>query len=181
MMYCTSGLSLNLLEPQAEAMTTTPIVSHTSQYLRSSVIGIIPAGARSDTTSVLPKAIADNWGKVLRAHVSEAMQSRLIRIASARRGPNAKALTTQSLGDFLDFWNQVKIDAVEPEITVAPDGTLCAEWFRSPQQKLDVRFALGRAVFGLFSRRGILEGSESLGNVALYLRNHSARPLQWSA
>lgn len=166
----------------SETVTIDAAIAPTDlRVIETSANAVSLAGSDSISTNALPRAISENWGKILRAKLTGAMLSNLTRISIGRRRPNARALTTQSLGEFLEFWGRVRAVAVEPEITAAPDGTLCAEWFKSPQQRLDVRFVPGRVMFGLFSREGILEGAESLDNVAKYLKSHSARPLQWFA
>jgi hypothetical protein len=177
----TSAIPYSVVGTDTQAPSASPVAGAPGVYsFRAGATTITIAGSIPAVTDTLPQAISENWGRILRARLSDEMQSRLIRVASQRRRSDVRPLTTQSLGDFLKFWSQVRLTAVEPEITVAPDGTLSAEWFKSAQQKLDVRFVYGRAVFGLFSRRGILEGSESIENVAKYLKTHSAKPLQWS-
>ena len=137
--------------------------------------------AATDGTSVLPRVISDNWGRILRAGLSEKMQARLIHAATARRQPNARTLTSQSLAEFLDFWNRVRAVAVEPQVTVAPDGTLWALWFRSDRERLDIRFTPNGALYGLVSAPEIHEGAASVDSLVRLLENRPDGPLKWSA
>ena len=161
----TGRLSLDLVGANADTASTSGFAPGGTPR--------IPEGFRPDlgvnpvtATGVFPSSVTGNWNKWIRARLTDELQSRLIKIAGQGRRTNARVLTAESLGEFLDFWNLVRGSAVEPEITAASDGTLCAEWFKSRQQRLDVRFVAGHAVFGLFTRGGILEGSENPANVA---------------
>jgi hypothetical protein len=97
------------------------------------------------------------------------------------RGPGSLGLRPASLRNFLEFWSAIRGGAVEPELALAPDGSLHAEWFKSPRQRLDVRFLDRNLVFGLFTNNNVLEGTEHHNTVALILKAHQAKPLSWSA
>jgi hypothetical protein len=137
--------------------------------------------SRRADTRVLPTSIEVNLSKMMKARMSQRMYDRLVRVAATRSDAASgyRALTPGSVSDFLDFWILVRNVAVEPEITVAPDGTLSAEWFKSVRQKLDARFVNGKVFFGLFAGTNILEGVDAPQAVADYLKKHSAKPLLW--
>lgn len=136
------------------------------------------AGPIGPNTNAVPPAIQANWGRIAQARLPVHMYRSILRIATLQ----APALVPISLAYFLEFWRRVAADAVEPELVLAPDGTVHAEWFRSPRQRLDVRFAAsGKAVFGLFANTDVLEGAYNTEAVATLLAAHPARPLQWSA
>jgi hypothetical protein len=114
--------------------------------------------------------------------MSVQMYSNLVRLASAPdhwAGPNSKSLDAASIARFLDFWLLVRDDANEPSLTLAPDGSLIAEWFKSVRQRLDMRFSNRAVVFGLISPKNILEGAESAETVASILKLHPQKPLAW--
>jgi len=142
-----------------------------------------PVESASSSNS-LPMSILANWSKIARANMSVGMYADLVRIAGAQdgwRGSGSLSLRSESLNDFLEFWSTVRDDAVEPEVALAPDGSLHAEWFKSMRRRLDVRFAKQRAFFGLFTNDGILEGVDHLNAVAQILKSHHSKPLTWSA
>lgn len=131
-----------------------------------------------------PLAIAANWSSLLEAEISKAQFARLVRLGSVPdgwRGAGSQSLRAKSVLDFLKFWSLIKDHALEPELALAPDGTLHAEWFKSPKQRLDARFVDNKIVFGLFSSGTILEGAEDPGTVAFLLLQHPSKPLLWKA
>jgi hypothetical protein len=110
------------------------------------------------------------------------MYGRLVKLASASdgwAGPNSKALNAAAISRFLNFWQLVKTESAEPSLTLAPDGSLMAEWFKSERQRLDVRYSLRGVIFGLVSPKNILEGAESAETVATILKLHPQKPLSW--
>jgi len=130
----------------------------------------------------LPTVIADNWTRLGKAGLSVSLYSRLLKLAAPRNEhvlPRKAALRKTSLKDFLEFWMQIRQDAVEPELTLAPDGCLYAEWYRSPHRRLDVKFSDRVTHFGVIDGRRILEGAETLSSVASILRHHHSKPLKW--
>jgi hypothetical protein len=132
----------------------------------------------------LPDSILSSWTRIARAGMSVGMYDDLVRIAARPPGwggPSSLGLRPASLRNFLEFWSSVRDAASEPELTLAPDGTLHAEWFKSARQHLDVRFLEQRVIFGLFANNSILEGAEHRDMVAQVLKAHRAKPLSWSA
>jgi hypothetical protein len=135
-------------------------------------------------TNAAPSKIIDAWGAITQAGMSPGIYAKLVRLASLQpgwRGPAARALRPSSLNQFLYFWSLVRSDAVEPELALAPDGSIHAEWFKSSRQRLDVRFTESNVRFGMFVNNNILEGADKLTTVAKILKFHHAKPLRWQA
>jgi hypothetical protein len=130
------------------------------------------------SSASIPSSIEENWNDILQADLSPKLYNRLLKLAaSAADSP----LRTKSIRDFLDFWSLIKVDAKEPELAMDPNGALHAEWFKTDQERLDIRFARHEAVFGLFAKRSIFEGTEiDFQRLADILRSHSAKPLLWT-
>lgn len=173
-----SNFDITVGEPAVDSLGSgrqIPTESHSSKAAESA----ITREPRS-TTSVLPDAVAANWGKISKARLTKQMYGNIVRVATQSRGM-APAVTAASLGNFLEFWMRIRNAAVEPEVVLAPDGTLYAEWYKSKHQRLDVRFTVNKAIFGLFAGSSILEGAERPETVANLLKQHAAKPLQWAA
>jgi hypothetical protein len=167
----------------AESGTRTTPVSATVREARA-VPGQSSPSPRIVGTSAAPKSIVDTWGAITRAGMTAEMYAKLVRLASLPpgwRGPGARALRASSLAQFLHFWSLVRPNATEPELALAPDGSVHAEWFKSPRQRLDVRFAENNVRFGMFVNHNILEGADKLVTVANILKSHHAKPLTWRA
>jgi hypothetical protein len=130
------------------------------------------------TTNALPGALADNWVKLQQLRLTDRMFGRLVSLANVER-PGVRPLTSASLKGFLDFWSLVRRKAADPELALAPDGSLHAEWFKSVGSRLDVRFTVGKALFGLLASGNIQEGADTIPAAAQTLRNHPAKPLEW--
>jgi hypothetical protein len=114
--------------------------------------------------------------------MSVKMYANLVKLARAPdgwAGANSKALSSPALLRFLDFWQLVRDEASEPLLTLAPDGSLVAEWFKSVRQRLDVRYSSRSVIFGLITPKNILEGAESAETVATILKLHPQKPLSW--
>jgi hypothetical protein len=143
-----------------------------------------PYGSSVAATASLPESITANWSRIAKADMSLGMFNRLVRLAAQPggwRGPGSAPLQPSSLSRFLTFWTIVRDEAKEPELTLAPDGTLHAEWFRSEKQRLDIGFSDPKIVFGMITGNSILEGAENLITVAQILRHHQARPFAWGS
>jgi hypothetical protein len=133
-------------------------------------------------TGTAPPAIIAAWGGIRQARMSSEMYEKLLRLASVApgwRGPGAQSMKVSSLNQFLHFWSLIRDDAVEPELALAPDGSIHAEWFKSIRQRLDIRFADANVRFGMFTNNNILEGADKLATVAQILKDHHAKPLTW--
>ncbi len=132
----------------------------------------------------VPESILAVWTRIGSANISVRMYRDIVRLAmqpTGWRGPGSLALRSSSLKSFLEFWAAVRDEAAEPEVALAPDGSIHAEWFKSSRERLDVRFAEQKLVFGLLTSNSILEGAENLNLVALILRSHRSQPLKWDA
>jgi hypothetical protein len=143
---------------------------------------VAPEDTRAESDA-LPGAVRANWGKIAKAKLTQRMYAKIVRVAAASAAlrPPARALTPASLGVFLDFWMRVRFVAAEPELALAADGIVSAEWYKSPRQKLDLRFAASTVIYGLFANSSISEGADSSETVANLLKAHPSKPLQWSA
>jgi hypothetical protein len=133
-------------------------------------------------TAAAPPTIVAAWGAIRQARMSSEMYGKLVRLASIApgwRGPGAQSMKVSSLNQFLHFWSLIRDDAVEPELALAPDGSIHAEWFKSLRQRLDIRFADSNVRFGMFTNNNILEGADKLSTVAQILKDHHAKPLTW--
>jgi len=136
------------------------------------------------TTSSVPTSIASSWSEIAQADLTVQLYDRLLQIAAAPagwRGPGSKPLKAESLQSFLTFWLEVRSDAAEPELALAPDGTLHAEWYHSHRKRLDIRFGGSQLVFGLFANNLIHEGTERANTLASLLKSHPSKPLRWHA
>jgi hypothetical protein len=135
-------------------------------------------------TNSLPSSILSSWGQIADAKISIRMYDDLVRLGfrpDGWRGPGSKALDVSSLNSFLRFWSEVSNGAVEPELALAPDGAIHAEWIKSPQKRLDIRFSGEKLIFGLLNSSSIIEGADDVDVVTNILRSHYAQPLLWSA
>lgn len=177
----TSGIDVGLTFPDEEprrAPKQRPTIQSSSAIPAASKVFEAP------TTGALPEIISANWGDIVNAGISLRMYGDLIRMAavpSGWRGPGSLALRPISLRNFIAFWSAIRDVAKEPELTLAPDGSLHAEWFKSPRQRLDVRFSDQNVFFGLLNHNSILEGAEHPNTVAEILKLHHAKPLTWRA
>ena len=133
-------------------------------------------------TEAAPPTIVAAWGAIRQARMSSEMYGKLVRLAFVApgwRGPGAQSMKVSSLNQFFHFWSLIRNDAVEPELALAPDGSIHAEWFKSLRQRLDIRFADANVRFGMFTNNNILEGADKLATVAQILKDHHAKPLTW--
>jgi len=143
-----------------------------------------PFEPKSYPTDSLPESILANWSRIAQANLTVGMYANLVQVAlrpPGWRGPGSLSLRTDSVKDFLEFWGSVRANAAEPELALAPDGSLHAEWFKSQRQRLDLRFSNKRVFFGLLNKNNILEGADDKDTVGNILRTHHASPLTWSA
>jgi len=148
-------------------------------------IGAPPDIAKSrQTADTLPTSLLANWGRIAQANISVRMYNDLMRVATRPpgwRGPGSLALRPSSLKNFLEFWSAVRDGASEPQLSLAPDGSIHAEWYKSARQRLDARFLDQKVIFGLFANKSILEGIEPRELLVTILKAHHAKPMTWSA
>lgn len=132
-------------------------------------------------TTLFPDALLAHWNEIVSTGISVRLYRDLVRLGLGRRVQGNVAMREDSLKSFLQFWARVREGAAEPEIALAPDGTIHAEWYESPKKRLDVRFATPKAFFGLFDGNNILEGVERPEIVAQLLMAYPGRPLSRSS
>jgi hypothetical protein len=156
--------------------------------LRQTSTSVTPAGKDippgESVTNSLPEVIWTNWGPLSRMGVRGQMFRDLVRLASAPDGWNgagSRSLRPESLKAFFAFWSSIRNHAAEPELALASDGSIHAEWFESPRKRLDVRFGSLGVFFGVFVNNRVVEGVDSTKTVAQLLSLHPAKPLSWSA
>ncbi|HEV2156363.1 hypothetical protein [Bradyrhizobium sp.] len=182
MMEFSTGLTAIEIESQFDDVSAGTSIVDSGQALRR--IRPRSRGAEVATES-LPIAIAENWTKLQASGLSRKFYSRLLRLAADRYqsiGPRgSERLRSSSLSDFLDLWSRIRSEAVEPEISLSSDQSLTVEWFKSPDERLDIKFGRTAVLFGLLNKGHILEGAENKELVAMILLSHKAKPLQWRA
>jgi hypothetical protein len=166
-----------------EEAPTEPLQRKREASANTVAFGYAPVDSPTSQTNRLPPTILDTWGEINRAPISVRMYGDLVRLASLSagwRGPGSQALKADSLKAFLKFWALVQPVAKEPEISLAADGTISAEWYESGQKRLDARFGTNDVIFGLFASNVIVEGLDKPEEVAQLLKLHRSRPLSWS-
>jgi hypothetical protein len=169
--------------PDLDSRQTRPEVS--TPLVEASALPISKHETHLPTSNALPDSILANWGAIADARFSIRMYNDIVRISSRPagwRGPGSSALQASSLESFLRFWLRVKAEAAEPELALAPDGTMHAEWSKGPQKRLDIRFLNhDQLIFGFISGTNIIEGSDRAEIVTEMLRSHYAKPLTWKS
>lgn len=157
-------------------------VRSTARESSNTVPGLSSLGGASGAdTAMFPEALTPFWTELLKTDVSVGLYRDLVRLAIGGRGPAAVPLRRDSLKSFVQFWGLVHNQAVAPEIALAPDGTIHAEWYQSPTRRLDVRFAIPKVYFGLFDGSEVLEGVQRPEDLARMLVSHRSRPLSRSS
>jgi hypothetical protein len=167
-----------ILDSDSSTTALTPVTSRLGRLAATQA----KAPDQSPNTDAIPTSITGSWGAIARAHMSVKMYANLVKLARAPdgwAGARSRALSAAAILRFLDFWLLVRDEASEPLLTLAPDGSLVAEWFKSVRQRLDVRYSPHGVIFGLITPKNILEGAESAKTVATILKLHPQKPLSW--
>lgn len=128
-------------------------------------------------TSSWPKAIIDNIAKlsILSKTLSKTTFDQIVDFALEHKDVDAKVY-----GDFLRFLELSQEPRTKPELYLAPNGMLVAEWYKSSRSHLDVEFAGNdECYFGLFAPRKTIEGAGSVSDLTSILSRHSSRPMKW--
>ncbi len=137
----------------------------------------------SRSSDAVPESIRDNWQRLATSGLSEGLYSRLQKLANKLdgwRGKGSRRLSAGSLHHFLIFWSLVKENAVEPFVTLAPNGHLYAEWHASWKRHLDVEFTdTGDVFYGLFHGNVIHEGREKVSELVIMLQSRHTNPFKW--
>lgn len=135
--------------------------AETSQSLKSDV------GSVRELPSAVPYAVANNWVLLAKSKLSRKTYGRILRLAQEAESPGRAALRPGSLRTFLSFWDTVSVLASEPEVTLARNGNLVAEWHRTWNCHLDVEFKEdGMVLYGLFTGRIVSEGRDAVDALA---------------
>ncbi len=135
--------------------------AETSQSLESDV------GSGRELPSAVPYAVANNWVLLAKSKLSRKTYGRILRLAEEAESPGRAALRPGSLRTFLSFWDTVSGLDSEPEVTLARNGNLVAEWHRRWNCHLDVEFKEdGMVLYGLFTGRIVSEGRDSADALA---------------
>jgi hypothetical protein len=175
----------NAREAQARLIATRmPERQRVEHSIIEARLSNVPGTTAKIEANSVPDSLLTFWTRIARSDMSIRMFGELVRIAAQPagwRGRGSRGLRAASLRSFLDFWSAVRDDASEPELSLVPDGSLLAEWFKSERQRLDVRFVDHSVLFGLFANNRVLEGAEKRETVAQILKSHQLKPLTWSA
>lgn len=135
-----------------------------------------------ETSKAIPKAIIANFYALARSKLSDALYTRLVRLAIRREEASSAEMNVRSLGGFLKFWEEIRSDAVEPEIFVLPNGNLQAEW-ATGKNLLVIEFRPNSAIFfSLNEGASCIEGRESPARIVHfcdYLLSRNPNPLLW--
>ena len=127
-------------------------------------------GTGRELPSAVPDAMANNWVSLAKSKTSGKMgkiYGRILRLAQEAESPGRVALRTGSFRTFLSFWKTVGVLAPEPEVTIARNGNLIAEWHKRWNRHLDVEFKEdGMVLYGLFIGSIVSEGRESAASLA---------------
>ena len=117
--------------------------------------------------SAVPDAVENNWVLLAKSKLSGIAYGRILRLAEEAESPGRAALRPGSLRTFLSFWDTVSVLAPEPEITLARNGNLVAEWHRRWNCHLDIEFKEdGMVLYGLFTGRIVSEGRDTADSLA---------------
>lgn len=142
-------------------------------------------GRISPALEALPDAVRDNWNRLAVSELTEQSYATITKLAhkgTGWRGAGSLPLSAGSLRAFLDFWQQIKEHAKEPELTMTPRGNLVAEWHKNWRRHLDIEFrAGGFALYGLFDGQSLHEGRDTISGLARFLMYRERKPLRWQA
>lgn len=141
-------------------------LEHTSSA-ETSQITSSHVGTGRKSPHAVPKALEDNWVLLARSNFSRKTYSGILRLAQEAESPGRAVLGPGSLRTFLLFWDMVRSLAPEPEVTLARNGNLVAEWHTSWNRHLDVEFKEdGMVLYGLFAGRIVNEGRDKASALA---------------
>jgi hypothetical protein len=165
--------------PESQPPTIDEDTSAVTSFERST--SVIESAEPVSTT--LPTSLRVNWNSLAISGLSAGLIERLFRLAEKPdgwRGPGSKRLSPASLRNFLGFWASISENAVEPFITLAPNGNLYAEWHASWKRHLDIEFAGNDEVFyGLFHGAHPSEGKDFTAEVVNMMQSRRINPFNW--
>ena len=124
-------------------------------------------GGGREPLRAVPDAVENNWALLAKSRLSGKTYGRILRLAEEAESPGRAALRPGSLRTFLSFWDKVSVLAPEPEVTLARNGNLVAEWHRRWNRHLDVEFKEdGMVLYGLFTGKIVSEGRDTADALA---------------
>ena len=127
-------------------------------------------GKGRELPSAVPDAVENNWVLLAKSKLSRKTYGRILGLAQEAASPGRAALRPGSLRTFLSFWDTVSVVAPEPEVTLARNGNLVAEWHKRWNRHLDVEFKEdGMVLYGLFTGRIVNEGRDAADALACRL------------
>lgn len=160
------------------------------EFAHDQDVGVLKAPLRApleDTsgteTETNPEAIADNWIGLALSGLSEVSYDRIAELANTGTGSRrtrTRALSSNSLRQFLSFWRRVRDHAREPEFVLCPNGHLQAEWHKNWHRHLEIEFCEdGNVFYGLFNGNRVHEGYEESTAMVDFLLGYPGKPLAW--
>ena len=146
--------------------------------LETSQIPTSELGAGRELPNAVPDAVEINWVLLAKLKPSRKIYGRILHLAQ-EAGPSGRAaLRPGSLRTFLTFWDEVRSLAPEPELTLARNGNLVAEWHKRWNCHLDVEFKEdGMVLYGLFTGRIVSEGRDKADVLAQRLIESGRWPI----
>ena len=157
---------------------------HTPQAVVDTATAVPQSQTReSQLSTSMPRSVSDNWYSLLTSGLSDGAQTRLRRLAQLDdgwHGRGSKALQSASLKNFLLFWRIISENAIEPFLTLTPNGHLYTEWHRNWRRHLDLEFTEDHTVyFGLLDRHYVNEGLDRRSEVARIFLSRTSNPFRW--
>jgi hypothetical protein len=135
-------------------------------------------------TSSIPEATKSNWYNIEQSDLSIDLYSAILKLAHkpmSWRGVGSKKLISSSLSEFLNFWQNVKNSAIEPEVVLLPNGNIQAEWYKNDKHFLEIEFGSNQMLlFGLFDGKKVYEGTGELIEVITIAKLNSSKALNWT-
>lgn len=108
-----------------------------------------------------PESIRQNWIGLAKSKLSQKTYGRILRLAIDAQNQGISPLKSGSLRTFLTFWEVVRDIAPEPDLTIARNGNIVAEWHKNWQRHLDIEFKEdGMVLYGLFIGKIVNEGRD---------------------
>ena len=135
-------------------------------------------GTGREPANAVPDAVANNWVLLAKSKPSRKIYGRILHLAQEAEPSGRAALRPGSLRTFLEFWDEVRSFAPEPELTLARNGNLVAEWHKRWNRHLDAEFKEdGMVLYGLFTGRIVSEGRDKADVLAWRLTENGRWPI----
>ena len=97
-------------------------------------------------------------------------------------GGEGHSLNPMSLRNYLNFWLDIKKDAIEPDLFLCPNGNIQAEWFKNSKRNLSIEFKRNEALLILIDGKNIRQiNEENFENLAQELLQRPGFPLKWTS